>query len=394
MRFAAPPAESACLSAARPGKMRAPGRTPPADFPCAKGPPVRFRHVCIESIVHHLPERVVTSSEIESMLAPVYERLRLPFGRLELITGIRERRFWEPGTRPSEVAAVAGRLALERAGIDPADIGCLIHSSVCRDFLEPATASVIHAELGLADGTMIFDLSNACLGFLNAMTVVGGMIESGLIKAALVVTGENGRPLVESTVRALLSDPALTRAGIKNQFASLTIGCGAAAAVLTHESLARAGHRLLGGVCLVSSQFNHLCRGGAGGAKSGRDSGFAGGAELLMETDAEALLVAGCHLARRTWGQTLELLEIEAERVSRFFCHQVGSIHRRTLFETLGIDLSKDFETFPFLGNMGSASLPVTLSLGAEAGAARAGEMLALLGIGSGINCMMLGVKW
>lgn len=352
---------------------------------------MRFQDVRIESIVHHLPERVVTSTELEAMLAPVYERLKLPFGRLELITGIRERRFWKPDTRPSEVAAEAGRIALERSGVDPADIGCLIHASVCRDFLEPATASVVHDKLGLPDGTMIFDLSNACLGFLNAMIVAGNMIENRQIKAALVVTGENGRPLVESTVRALLSDPNLTRSGVKNQFASLTIGCGAAAAVLTHSSLAKARHRLLGGVCLVSSEYNHLCRGGGTG---GRDSGVGGAAELLMETDAEALLVAGCHLARRTWGKTLDLLGISPGDVRRFFCHQVGSIHRRTLFETLELDLAKDFPTFPFLGNMGSASLPVTLALGVEAGEVAAGDLLALLGIGSGINCMMLGVEW
>ena len=55
-----------------------------------------YQNVCLEAIAHTLPEEVVTSAEIEARLEPLYTRLRLPEGRLELMTGIRERRFWPP----------------------------------------------------------------------------------------------------------------------------------------------------------------------------------------------------------------------------------------------------------------------------------------------------------
>ena len=95
---------------------------------------MRYRNVCLESFGYVLPERVVTSAEIESRLRPLYERLRLPEGRLELMTGIRQRRFWPPGTLPSEKSVVSAQRALAAAGLDRREIGALIHASVCAIF--------------------------------------------------------------------------------------------------------------------------------------------------------------------------------------------------------------------------------------------------------------------
>ena len=108
------------------------------------------RGVFIESTGYELPPEVLTSAQLETMLAPVYQRLHLPEGRLELMTGIRERRFFPRGTRPGTISGRTVRKALEQAGVRPEEVGCLIHGSVCRDQLEPATASAVHAAAGLA----------------------------------------------------------------------------------------------------------------------------------------------------------------------------------------------------------------------------------------------------
>jgi len=110
---------------------------------------MRYRTVCLESFGYTLPEEVVTSDDIESRLQPLYQRLRLPEGRLELMTGIRERRFWRRGVMPSEKSVESAELAIEAAGVDRNYIGALIHASVCRDYLEPATASAVHHHLNL-----------------------------------------------------------------------------------------------------------------------------------------------------------------------------------------------------------------------------------------------------
>ncbi|MDR3077738.1 MAG: 3-oxoacyl-ACP synthase III, partial [Planctomycetota bacterium] len=159
---------------------------------------MRFRDAFVKSAAIVLPPRVVSSLEIEARLAPVYERLRLSAGRLELMTGIRERRFWDPGTRSSAAAARAGEEAIRQAGIPRESLGCLIHASVCRDYLEPATASLVHERLGLSGDAVIFDLSNACLGVLNGMVQAAIMIDAGQIESALVVSGETAEPLYEA----------------------------------------------------------------------------------------------------------------------------------------------------------------------------------------------------
>src|SRR3954470_19823691 len=161
---------------------------------------MRYRHVCIESLGYTLPDEIIASDEIERRLQPLYRRLKLPEGRLELMSGIRERRLWPRGTRPSDKSIESGRKAIEAAGVDPSQIGCLIHSSVCRDQLEPATACRVHDALGLPQECLVFDVSNACLGLLNGMVQVANMIELGQIRAGLVVGTEDSRALLESTI--------------------------------------------------------------------------------------------------------------------------------------------------------------------------------------------------
>lgn len=348
---------------------------------------MRFENVCMEAVVCHLPENVVTSDELEKRLSPLYDRLKLPYGRLEMMSGIRERRFWNKGTFPSQTASIAGEKAIEKAGIDRSLIGCLICASVCRDFLEPATASVIHHNLRLKKQSLLFDVSNACLGVLNGMTIVANMIDLGQIQAGLVVAGENGGPLIDNTVESLLANPNITRADIKMSFASLTIGSAAAGVLLTHRNISRSGHRLLGGEGWAVTQFNDLCQGN-------EDGGIHSGSSPLMKTDSERLMLEGCKLAGETWEATKSTLRWNNADVDRVFCHQVGSAHRKLMYETLALDTQKDFSTLEFLGNTGAASLPTTLALGEEKGCLKKGDKVALLGIGSGLNCLMLGVEW
>ena len=220
-----------------------------------------FNNVCIEALAAHLPDNVVTSEDLEKQMQPLYERLKLPAGRLQLMSGIRERRFWDEGVVPSEVATLAGEKVLEKSGADRSRIGCLINASVCRDFLEPATASVVHHNLRLPRESQVFDISNACLGVLNGMVHIAGMIELGQIEAGMVVAGENGGPLVKNTIQTLLARSEVNRKEVKSSFASLTIGSAAVAVLLTHNDISKTRHRLLGGVSFAATQFNDLCRG-------------------------------------------------------------------------------------------------------------------------------------
>lgn len=344
---------------------------------------MRFRHACIESLATVLPEEIWTSASIEERLRPLYERLKLPAGRLELMTGIKARRQWPAGTRPSDASAKAGKAVLQRSGLKGGQVEVFIHCAVSRDMLEPATASFAHHKIGLGAHCQIFDISNACLGFLNGMVTLGAMIDSGQIKCGMVVAGENGRPLVEQTVQHLLAAP-LNRNEIKPFFANLTIGSGAVGAIICHEDLLPAGpkHRLVAGAYLSATQHSELCQGDTSGQG------------LQMETDSEQLLVAGVEVARETWQKFEQATGWSRKTPDHIICHQVGSTHRRKLYETVGLDLAKDYSTFEALGNTGSAALPTALALAVDRVIVKPGHKAALLGIGSGINCLMLAVEW
>lgn len=345
---------------------------------------MRYQHVCLETLAYTLPDEIVTSDEIEERLAPVYERLHLPAGRLELMTGIRERRFFDRGILPGEISAVTARKAIEASGLPIESFGALIHGSVCRDQLEPATASGVHHAAGLPGTCHALDLSNACLGILNGVLMLANMIELGQIQAGVVVGTEDGRGLVEGTIDRLLNSDSVTRQTIKGEFASLTIGSASAAIVVCDAKLSRTGNRLLGAGCLTDSSHHELCAGGVQAAKSGDD-------RPSMQTDSESLLHAGIGLATRTWDETRRILGWRNSMVDKAFTHQVGKAHRKLMFESLGLSPEIDFPTVEFLGNTGSAALPVTAAIGLEQGHVAPGERVAMLGIGSGLNSVMMG---
>lgn len=343
---------------------------------------MKFSRVRINATDVVIPPIPVTSSDIEQRLQPMYEKLRLPEGRLELMTGIERRHFWEPGFLPSQASAQAASALLEKTSVNKKDIDLLIHCAVCRDRLEPATAAYVHGLLEMPSSCQILDISNACLGFVNAMVLAGGLIESGQIRHALLVSGENGRPLLDHTIETLLTRE-LTRKTVKPFFANLTIGAGGAAMLLSRDDLVgKDKPRLMSAAVRSDSSANELCQGDAAGMDG-----------LEMQTDSEALLDAGIALAGQAWDAFSAESNWQRDTPDCFICHQVGRTHQRRFFDSLNLDRQRDFTTFEYMGNVGSVSLPFTFHKAIEAGRIGPGDKVSLMGIGSGLSCVMLGVE-
>lgn len=341
---------------------------------------MRFENTFIHSYSYAEPEKFLSSDEIENELSDLYQRAKLPVGRLELQTGIKTRGLWPKGTNPSFIASKAAEKILQN--FDRSQVDLLIHASVCRDFLEPATAANVHNLLGLSPNCMMFDLSNACLGVLSAILTASNMIERGAIRSALIVSGENSGPLLLDTITHLKNDPTMDRKKIKPFIASLTIGSAGVAILLINKDLSPNGAKIVGGSTLTDSSAVHLCQGGG-------DTNH-----LTMETDSEALMIAGVKLAKSNWEKTSEILGWKNTDVDKIIPHQVGHIHRMNMLTTLGLPTDRDFSTFETYGNTGSAALPLTLFKAAEAGFLNKGDKVVLLGIGSGLTSTMLGVQW
>ena len=346
---------------------------------------MKYANVIVHSFGYELAPNVILSRDLETRLEPLYQRLHLKPGQLEAITGIYERRFWDPGFRVSEGAAAAGRKAIAAADISAEDIGMLIYCGVCRDNLEPATACTVAHSLGLEPETHIFDVSNACLGVLNGMLQVANAIEMGQIRAGLLVSCETAREVVNIAIDRLLHTQDMEV--FKETIATLTGGAGAVAVLLAHASLVKKGHRLLGGVCRNAAEHHRLCLWGP-------DAGRCVDGIHVMKTDSVAVLRNGVALGAETFRAFMGEMQWPEDKPDRVICHQVGAAHQKTILETVGIPQEKDFVTYPFLGNIGTVSLPITAAIASEREFLLPGHKVGFFGIGSGLNCMMLGLEW
>jgi 3-oxoacyl-[acyl-carrier-protein] synthase-3 len=329
--------------------------------------------VALLSVATTIASRITTSEEIDRRLQPVLKRLHLPKGLLQRVAGVHERRNWGEGQTFDDAAISAGKRALQEAGVEPGQVGLMINTSVTRKHLEPSVAVRIHHGLGLPSSATNFDIANACLGFVNGMSLAGQLIDSGQVKYAVVIDGEDADEIQVNTIDRL-HRPGIGRKDFMSEFASLTLGSGAAAAVLGPADEHPGGHRILGGVTRAATQFNDLCVGSVDG----------------MFTDAKALLKGGMELVVSAWNEARR--DWSWSGMDRYIMHQVSDVHMNAILKAIHLDRSRVPTTYPKLGNVGPASIPITLAQ--EAQRLRSGDRVLLMGVGSGLNTAMMEIAW
>jgi len=350
---------------------------------------MKYANVYIESFGYELAPNVVTTSDLEKRLAPFFEHVGFEPGQLEALTGIRERRYWDPGHTLAEYAAAAANKALDEAEVTPDQIGALAYCGVCTDGFEPATACAVADQVGVGADAHIYDIKNACLGVITGIVNVANEIALGNIKAGLVVSCETARQIVDSTI-----DEINTRKNIdfyRDTVATMTGGSGAVAVLVTDGTLGRPDtprHALMGGVVKNAIKHHGLCHWGF------EDRGMPTDSRVIMRTQAQGVLEHGVELAQATFKAFKEEFDLAPHQPDKFIGHQVGAMHHQRFYQALGVDMKKDFATFPFLGNVGTVSLPITAAIADERGFLNQGDMVAFIGVGSGLNCYILGVQW
>ena len=399
---------------------------------------MRYSRVQMESIGYQLAPVVVTSDELEERLSPLYDTLHIAPGQLEALTGISERRWWEEGHLLSDGAANAARRAMQQSNVEPKDIEALVYTGVCRENFEPATACAVAAQLSISTDANVYDISNACLGVLNGIIDIANRIELKQIRAGLVVSCETSREIVEIVIERMLKDQSMDT--FTHSLATLTGGSGAVAVLLTDGSFDNPyTHRLRGAVTKAAPEHHRLCRWGitltpvALGELMFSPDRLINAIDQVMEpdalatamhelmtheklppallnimpseklpaaltqfmsTDSVAVLKYGAKLGVRTWGSFLTKMGWARDQVDKVICHQVGAGHRATILKELGIDPNKDFSTFKHLGNIGTVSVPLTAAIAEQRQFLKPGDRVSFLGIGSGLNCLMLGWEW
>ena len=316
---------------------------------------------------------VATSDSFDERLAATYARVGMLPGMQEQLAGVKERRWWPEDVTFADAAAMAGAKALAESGIDPSQVGLVVNTSVCRSHLEPSIAVEVHHQLGLPTSCLNFDIANACLGFVNAIQLAGTMIDAGQIEYALVVDAEGSRELHNNTI-AHLQRPGATAEEVKEAFASLTIGSGAAAMVLGRTDRHPEGHRVVGGATRAGSEHHDLCVGDLSG----------------MRTDSRALFQAGIALAVETWREAQG--DFDWSEVDYYMCHQTSVKHIATMAQAVGATPEQFPMTVTTYGNLGPAAVPFTLAQNVDK--LQAGMRVMLLGIGSGLNTSFAEIIW
>ena len=187
----------------------------------------------------------------------------------------------------------------------------------------------------------------------------------------------------------MLEGKELSREKLLKLLPTFTIGSGAVAYVLCHESLSKTKHRLVGGATRSATQHCDLCTGNV-------DYHLVDSPPLgpVMETESSKLIAAAALLGQRTWADASETLGWSRDDVDHVFCHQVGRQVNEAFYSTLGLDMAKEFTIYQTRGNLVSAALPTAFAVGIEEKGIKKGDKIMLTGFGSGLNSLFLGVEW
>jgi 3-oxoacyl-[acyl-carrier-protein] synthase-3 len=335
--------------------------------------PTRFTQAALVGWDRDLGPDRLASETLESILAPVLRRLRLPKGVLAQLTGVNHRHLY-PADSPTHGGGLNAARRLLAAFPHLVDkIQIHFSTSVGRDLLEPSVASTVSARLGLGPSVKNLDLGSACLGFIEAMELAAHLIEAQVLEYALITAGENSRPLLENTLNRLL-EPELTARQFFRHFASLTLGSGGAATLVGPSRLHPTAPRIKAVVSLADTTANDLCQGDFSG----------------MVTDAAQLLTAGVKLAQATFQLGQEKFGWLGTTFDAIICHQVSRANTDKLCQVLELPEARLLRTYPDFGNMGPVAAPFNFALAWERKLIGPGQKAIIMGIGSGLACSML----
>jgi len=289
-------------------------------------------------------------------------------------TGIKERHRAGEGEYTSQFAVAAARQAIERARIDPIDIGLVICATVSPDQILPSTACLIQAELG-CNKAAAFDLVAACSGFVYGVTMANQMIRSGLTRYALVIGAEVLSRYVDFTDRATC----------------VLFGDGAGAAVLgpTEEDRGILATRIYSDGRFAEQLYSP----GGGTRIPPTAETLSEGLHFFRMKGNELFKVAVCSMADVS-REVLEEAGYKAEDVKLFIPHQANQRITDAVANNLKVDSSIVYSNIAYHGNTSSASIPIALDECIEKGKVKEGDLVLLASFGGGVTWGGVLLKW
>jgi 3-oxoacyl-[acyl-carrier-protein] synthase-3 len=289
-------------------------------------------------------------------------------------TGIRERRLARDDEPVSEMAAAAGRIALERAGAKPEEIGLVVVATITPDTPMPSTACLVQARLGLVNATC-FDLNAACSGFIYALETARQFVATGSVKKALVIGADKMSMLVDWSDRttcvlfgdgagAVVVEPGSEGRGI---LSCSTGGDGSMADLLVVPA---------GGSAMPASE--ETVKGGKHFLHMEGNRVFKGAVRGMVEVSSTALELAGA----------------KPEELDVIIPHQANLRIIQSMAEKLKLNLERFVINLDRLGNTTAATIPLALDHALAEGRLKDDDLLLFVAFGGGLTWGASVLRW
>jgi 3-oxoacyl-[acyl-carrier-protein] synthase-3 len=324
------------------------------------------RHATIVGLGSVLPERVVTNAEFEKLVDTSDEWIRER-------TGIRERHLAAPGETTSDLAVVAGRRALDAAGIAPEQLDLIVCATLTSDTPIPSAAVWVQRKLGI--GAPAFDVNAACAGFSYALSAGTAFIESGQAETVLVIGAEVLSSVMDYTDRGTC----------------ILFGDGAGAVVLRPSE----SPGVIGSVLGADGRAAEILIIPAGGSArpASHETVDARDHSIRMPNGREVFKRAVVEMTNAC-RQLLEKSGYTSEDVDLLIPHQANARIMIAVAERLGVPLDRAVVDVETVGNTSAASIPIALDRAWRAGRIRVGDLVLLTSFGAGLAWGANLIRW
>jgi len=322
----------------------------------------------ITGVAGYVPPKVVTNADLEKIVETSDEWIRTR-------TGIRERRYAEPGVASSDLGAEAARKLLAMKGVSPAEIDMIVVATVTPDMLFPATACLIQDKLG-AKNAWGFDLSAACAGFAYALTVGAQFVAAGSHKKVLVIGSDVMTSILDFTDRATC----------------VLFGDGAGAVLVERATSDSEGildffHDIDGsGGC-------NLYMPGGGSLHPASQETVAKRMHYVHQEGQSVFKYAVRRQAELAC-QMLERNGLTSRDLALVVPHQANLRIIRAMQERLGVDDSKVMVNIDKYGNTTAATIPLGLQDAVEQKRLRKGDLVLIVAVGAGYTAGSILMRW
>ena len=308
---------------------------------------------------HSYPEGILTNADLEKMVETSDEWITTR-------TGIKQRHKAAENEYTSQFGTLAAGRALERAGLEPADVELIVCATTTPDQIMPSTGALIQAQLG-AHNAAGMDVFAACSGFLYGLTMVESMIRTGQIKYSLVIGAEVLTKYVDYTDRSTC----------------VIFGDGAGAAVL---GPVEEGKGILATKIRSDGRYEEQLYAPGGGTKLGTTYKTIDDGMHFFKMKGNELFKVAVRSMADISAEMLAKAGYTVDDVDIVIPHQANQRITDAVASRLGVPEEKVYSNIAEHGNTSSASIPIAIDECIESGRIKEGSLVLLTAFGGGVT--------